>query len=93
MKGESDQLTSAEGSDLDGGGVGCGAHLLSQIHKNTATCRTVLTGHLLKACRRSYTIKGARKIPMCTMKEKERKGGIRTEPVPLGTSFTTWEMC
>ena len=40
--------------DQDGRGVRCHAHLLQQTHqKNTSTCRTIHTEHLLNAGRRN----------------------------------------
>ena len=55
--------------------------------KNTSTCGTTLTEHLLNADRRPQTSKRARKSPCNWVgqkkKKKKKEKGIKTGPVPL----------
>ena len=69
--------------------------------KNTSTCGTVLTEHLLNAGRRPQTPKRARKSPHNWVgqkkkgkkKKREREKGIRTGPAPQRRSRERGKVC
>ena len=86
----------------DGGGVRRGDHLPPHKYiKNTSTCGTTPTEHLLNAGRRPQTSQKARNSPRTwvgqKIKEKKRDKRIGTGPAPLGGSCeggkvsTHWE--
>ena len=75
----------------DGGGVRRGDHLPPHNHiKNTSTCGTTPTEHLLNAGRRPQTSQKARNSPHTWVgqkkKEKKRDKRIGTGPAPVGGS-------
>ena len=80
--------------DQHGGGVRCGDHLPPHKYiKNTSTCGTTLTEHLLNAGRRPQISQKARKSPRTWVgkKKKEKKKKNRDKrrgmgPAPLGRS-------
>ena len=79
-----------EGDLQDGRGVRCGDHFPPHKYiKNTSTCRTTPTEHLLNPGRRPQTSPKARNSP-CTwvgQKKKEKKRTKnRDRPAPLGGS-------
>ena len=58
----------------DGGGVRCGDHLPPHKYiKNTSTCGTTPTEHLLNAGRRPQTSQKARKSPHTWVGQKKKK--------------------
>ena len=75
----------------DGGRVRCGDHLPPHRYiRNTSTCGTTPTEHLLKAGRRSQTSQKARNSPTdlgrAKEKRKNRDKRIGTGPAPVGGS-------
>ena len=68
--------TPTEKGPSDGGGVRRGDHLPCHRYiRNTSTCGTTLTEHLLNVCRRPQTSQKTRNYP-CTwvgQKKKEKK--------------------
>ena len=75
----------------DGRGVRRGDHLSPHKHiKNTSTCGTTPTEHLLNPGRRPQTFQKARNSPCAWVgqkkKEKNRDKRIETGPAPLGGS-------
>ena len=74
----------------DGRGVRRGDHLLPYKYiKNTSTCGTAPTEHILNTGRRPQTSKKARNSPcnwVGQKKKKKRDKGIGTGPAPLGGS-------
>ena len=75
----------------DGGGLRRGDHLPPHKYiKNTSTCGTTPTEHLLNAGRRPQTSQKARNSPHTWVeqkkKEKNRDKRIQMEPAPLGGS-------
>ena len=88
----------------DGRGIRCGDHLPSYKYiKNTSTCGTTPTEHLLKAGRRPQTSKKARNSPHTWVgqkKKRDKRVGMGPAPIPgrdLGGSgeggkvSTNWE--
>ena len=74
----------------DGGGVRCGDHLSPHKYiRNTSTCGTTPTEHLLNAGRRPDFPKG-KKLPTYLGRAKEKRKNrdkrIGTGPAPLGGS-------
>ena len=80
--------TIQRGDLQDGRGVRSGAHLPPHKYiRNTSTCGTTPTEHLLNAGRRSQTYQKARNSPRTWVdKRKNRDKRIGTGPAPLGGS-------
>ena len=81
------------GGDLqDGGGVRCGDHLPPHKYvRNTSTCGTTPTEHLLNAGKRPQTSQKARNSPRTWVGQKKKKKKNRDKrtgmgPAPLGGS-------
>ena len=75
----------------DGRGVRSGDHFPPHKYiRNTSTCGTTPTEHLLKACRRSQTSQKSRNSPMYLDRAKEKRKNrdkrIGTGPAPVGGS-------
>ena len=69
-----------------GGGVGREAHLLPQIHlKNTSTCRTILTEHLLNAGSKTQISKKGKKTSTWLERTKGKKKRERRDKKGLRT--------
>ena len=73
----------------DGRGVSHGDHLpLHKYIKNTSTCGTAPTGHLLNAGRRPQTSQKARKFPLTWVGQKKKE---KAETKEKGWDLYLWE--
>ena len=84
------QIKTTVGMDLqDGGGVRRGDHLPPHKYiKNTTTCRTTPTEHLLNAGRRSQISQKARNSPRTWVGQKKKE---KTETKEKGQDLHLWE--
>ena len=75
-----------------GGGVRCGDHLPPHKYiKNTSTCGTTLTEHLLNAGRRPQISQKARKSPRTWVGQKKKEKKKKTEIKEEGWDLHLWE--
>ena len=73
----------------DGGGVRHGDHLPPHKYiKNTSTCGTTPTEHLMNAARRPQTSQKARKSPRTWVGQKKKE---KTETKQQGQDLHLWE--
>ena len=73
----------------DGRGIRCGDHLPPHKYiKNTSTCGTTPTEHLLNAGRRPQTSQKARKSPRTWVRQKRKE---KTETKEQGWDLHLWE--